>query len=122
MTIVTKTPRLLVAAAAAFALSACADLARPGEELWPYNYEAPGGVDGPGAAGLETIAENGPAYLARGSFEGQPAIFVGNGDPARTIVVVYQLDGGPVERLRLAPGARAPVSTTAASGRLIAVM
>lgn len=122
MTIMTKTPRLLIAAVAAFALSACADLAKPGKELWPYNYEAPGGVEGSGAAGLETIAENGPAYLARGTFEGQPAIFVGNRDTARTIVVVYQLDGGPVERLRLAPGARAPVSTSATDGRLVAVM
>ncbi|MEO3434419.1 hypothetical protein [Inquilinus sp. CAU 1745] len=121
MTIMTKIPGLLITAAAAFALSACADLAKPGEELWPYGYEDTGLQDA-GAAGLETIAENGPAYLARGSFEGRPAIFVGNRHSARTIVVVYQLDGGSVERLRLAPGARAPVSTTAGGGRLIAVM
>jgi|GEM_PF-2061309 len=120
--------RLVVLATAALGLAACAGLARPGNELWPYGYTGSGGVgaqaapaatlEPAGVATPEAVAENGPAALVMRDAGGQRTTYLTNRS-AREISVVFQLEGQPIQQVTVPPGSEMQVGST--SGRIIAV-
>src|SRR3546814_15140534 len=90
--------RPIVVAAAILGLTACANLARPGNELWPYDGGEAEGMSGPASASPEAgdvAAESGPAVLFTPGPDGPDKVFLGNRSADRTITVLYHLEGDP---------------------------